>query len=65
MWRMRKKPLEGMPNINSGEPWSAFDLDELEELIERGRPIEWMADYLCRGVDEVAAEAKIRGLMPK
>jgi hypothetical protein len=35
---MRKKPPEGMPNINSGKPWSAFDLDELEELIEKGRP---------------------------
>jgi hypothetical protein len=53
-----------MPNINSGIPWSAFDLDELEDLIERGRPIEDIADYLCRDVDEVEIEAKVRGLIP-
>jgi hypothetical protein len=65
MLRMRKKPPEGMPNINSGQPWSRFDLDELEELIEQGRPIEAIADYLCRDVDEVEIEAKVRGLIPK
>jgi hypothetical protein len=37
---MRKKPPAGMPNVNSGTPWSDFDLDELEELIEKGRSIE-------------------------
>ena len=28
---LRKKPPEGLPNINSGTPWSACDLDELED----------------------------------
>jgi hypothetical protein len=65
MLRMRKKPPEGMPNVNSGQPWSDFDLDELEELIERGRSLEAIADYLCRDVDGVEIEAKVRGLSPK
>jgi hypothetical protein len=65
MLRMRKKPPEGMPNINSGQPWSAFDLDDLEELIERGRPYEAIAAYLSRDVEEVETEAKVRGLIPK
>ena len=30
MLPMRKKPPEGLPNINSGKPWSAFDMDEFE-----------------------------------
>jgi hypothetical protein len=64
MLRMRKKPPAGMPNVNSGTPWSDFDLDELEELIEKGRSIESIADYLCRDVDEVEIEAKVRGLIP-
>jgi hypothetical protein len=62
---MRKKPPEGLPNINSGQPWSALDLDELAELIDRGRPFEAIANYLCRDVEEVEAEAKVRGLIPK
>jgi hypothetical protein len=62
---LRKKPPAGMPNISSGKPWSAFDLDELEELVQRGRPLESIADYLCRDVDEVETGAKVRGLIPK
>jgi hypothetical protein len=59
MLRMRKKPPSDRPNINSGQPWSAFDMDELEELLELGRPIADIADYLCRDVDEVAIEAEL------
>jgi hypothetical protein len=65
MLRMRKKPPEGLPRVNAGEPWSAMDVAELEELIERGRSLEAIADYLCRDVDEVEIEAKVRGLIPK
>jgi hypothetical protein len=58
MLRMRKKPPADRPNINSGEPWSAFDLAELEELLKLGQPIADIADYLCRDVDEVTIEAE-------
>jgi hypothetical protein len=62
MLPMRKKPPEGTPKINSGQPWSAFDLDE---LIERGRPFEAIATYLCRDLEEVETEARVRGVILK
>jgi hypothetical protein len=65
MLRMRKKPPEGQPNINSGTPWSAMDVADLEELLGMGRPIEAVASYLCRDVDEVETEAKVRGRISK
>jgi hypothetical protein len=40
---VRSSPAD-TPNINSGKPWSTFDMDELEELLERGRPIADIAD---------------------
>jgi hypothetical protein len=60
MLPIRKKPPSDRPNANSGQPWSAFNMDELEELLELGKPIGDIADYLCRDVDEV--EAKIASL---
>jgi hypothetical protein len=59
MLRMRKKPPADPPDIDSGKPWSAFDLEELEELLERDRPIADIADYLCRDLDEVVIEAEL------
>jgi hypothetical protein len=64
MLRMRKKPPAGMEDINSGKPWSAMDLADLEELLGSGSSIESIASYLCRGVEEVETEAKVRGLIP-
>src|SRR5215471_20720038 len=53
MLRLRRKPPEGAPNINSGKPWSAMDLADLEELLSSGVSAREIADYLCRDVDEV------------
>jgi hypothetical protein len=61
---MRKKPPAGMEDINSGKPWSAMDLADLEELLGSGSSIESIASYLCREVEEVKTEAKVRGLIP-
>jgi hypothetical protein len=60
MLRMRKKPPEGLPRINAGEPWSAMDIVDLEELLTAGANAERIADYLCREVAEV--EAKIASM---
>jgi hypothetical protein len=60
MLRMRKKPPSDRPNINSGQPWSEMDMADLFEMQESGVPVEKIADYLCREVDEV--QAKIASL---
>jgi hypothetical protein len=48
--RMRKSDR---PNINSGQPWSEMDMADLFDFHESGMPIEKIADYLCREIDEV------------
>jgi hypothetical protein len=60
MLRMRKKPPADLPNVNAGEPWSAMDLADLDELLTDGVRAREIANYLCRDVDEV--EAKIASL---
>jgi hypothetical protein len=60
MLSMRKKPPADLPNVNAGEPWSAMDMADLDELLTGGTPAAEIASYLCRDVDEV--EAKIASL---
>ena len=57
LWSLRKKPPAGLPNINRGTPWSTFDLEDLDELVRDGRPVEQIAEYLARDAEEI--EAKI------
>jgi hypothetical protein len=45
-----------MPDINSGEPWAEMDLADLDEFLTSGHPVESIASYLCRDVDEVAVK---------
>jgi hypothetical protein len=40
-------------NLNSGKPWSAMDLADLERALERGYPVELIAGYLMRDAEEV------------
>ena len=62
MLPLRKKPPSGLPTINAGEPWSDMDLADLDEFVAAGKPIGQIAEYLCRGVDEVEAKvASLRG----
>ena len=60
MLRMRKKPPADMPNINSGKPWSEMDLDDLTNCLMLREPVEQIADFLCRDIEEV--EAKVAEL---
>jgi hypothetical protein len=60
MLRLRKRPPANMPDINSGKPWSEMDLADLDEFLADGKSAAFIADYLCRDVDEV--EAKIAEL---
>ena len=40
-------------NLNSGKRWSEIDLADLETALERGYPIDLIADFLKRDTDEV------------
>jgi hypothetical protein len=40
-------------NIKTGEPWSEMDLTDLANCLTLGTPIEEIANFLCRDVDEV------------
>ena len=60
MLRMRKKPPADLPNINSGHPWSEIDSADLADCLERGEPVEQIADFRCRDAEEV--EAKVAEL---
>jgi hypothetical protein len=53
---LRKKPPADAPNINSGKPWSELDLQDLRYCLAAGDPVEDIADFLCRSVDEVLAK---------
>ena len=59
---LRKKPPADAPNINTGKPWSALDLQDLRYCLAAGEPAEDIADFLCRNVDEVRAKTAERGL---
>jgi hypothetical protein len=54
----------GMAQHLFRDPWSEMDLADLEELLGSGSSIESVADYLCREVEEVEVEAKLRGWIP-
>jgi nucleotide-binding universal stress UspA family protein len=56
MLRMRPKPPAGLPTINSGKPWSAMDMDDLDELLRQDAPIDEIAEFLCRELGEVEAK---------
>jgi hypothetical protein len=56
MLYLRKKPPADAPNINSGKPWSALDLEDLRYCLAAGESAEDIADFLCRNVDEVRAK---------
>jgi hypothetical protein len=44
-------------NLYSGEPWSEMDIIDLERLTGIGVPIEEIADFLMRDVEEVRQKA--------
>lgn len=46
-----------MTNLNSGKPWSAMDLVDLQDGLRLGTPIAELADFLCRDLDEVRTKA--------
>ena len=53
---LRKKPPADTPNINTGKPWSDFDLEDLRYCLAAGEGAEQIADFLCRSVEEVRAK---------
>jgi hypothetical protein len=54
--RLRKKPPADRPNVNAGQPWSAIDMADLEDLLASGVSVQGVAEYLCRQVGEVDAK---------
>jgi len=53
-----------MTDRNSGKPWSRMDLFDLKNGIERGEPIEELAAFLLRDVDEVRRKVAELELAP-
>lgn len=53
---LRKKPPAGMPNINSGKPWSDLDLSDLRQCVRERQSVGDIADFLCRDREEVVAK---------
>lgn len=49
------------------QPWSEMDLEDLRTLIENGRTIEDVAEFLCRqgSVEDVERKARELGLWPR
>jgi hypothetical protein len=45
------------------KPWSAVELDDLENGLRIGVSIEVIADFIKRNVDEVRRKAAARGLL--
>jgi len=52
------------PNLNADKPWSVMDDDDLRNSAGRGHSAEWLADFLCRDVEEVRTRAADLGLGP-
>jgi len=50
------------PDRNSGRPWSKMDLVDLRNGFELGEPIEELAAFLMRDIDEVRRKAAELGL---
>jgi hypothetical protein len=50
-------------NINTGKAWSAMDMADLENDV-LWIPIELIAEFLCRNIDEVQAKTAELGLNP-
>jgi hypothetical protein len=53
-----------MNNINTRKPWSAMDMADLENDVRLGTPIEMIAEFMCRDIDEVQAKIAELGLNP-
>jgi hypothetical protein len=45
------------PGSLSGKPWSATQVADLKKDLRLGTPIEQIANFLCREVDEVQRKA--------
>jgi hypothetical protein len=54
-------------DIYDGAEWTEMDLDDLKLMIESGRSIEEVAEFLCRAdsLDDVVRKCKELGLKPK
>lgn len=45
-----------MKDRNEGKPWSEMDLEDLDSALKLGKPVEEIAEFLCRSVEEVRAK---------
>lgn len=51
-----------MPDLNSGKEWSEMDLQDLRDGLRLNSPMQELADFLMRDVEEVEAKmAELRG----
>jgi hypothetical protein len=45
--------LSEKPNLNTGNPWSAWDDQDIRSGLDHNRSIEEMANFLCRTPSEI------------
>jgi hypothetical protein len=50
-----------MPDVTSGKEWSAADLQDLRDFLENGTPVEEIAVFLMRDVEEVKQQIELLG----
>jgi hypothetical protein len=53
------------PDLNSGEPWSEMDIEDLRSFALGGATAAETAKFLCRDIDETIAKARELGLALK
>jgi hypothetical protein len=59
---MRPEPPSGLPTVNSGLPWSAEDIADLQIFLQQGIAIDAIAKFLWRKPSEVKAKVvELRG----
>jgi hypothetical protein len=52
-------------DVNSGEPWSEMDIQDLRASLDFGNTYADAASMLCRDEDEVRQKAKELGLIER
>jgi hypothetical protein len=52
---------------NDGAPWDDQTINDLKAAVDHGRPLEEIAQYLCRSgtIEDVARKCRELGLKPK
>jgi hypothetical protein len=48
-----------MPDLANGKEWSATDLQNLRDFLQEGTPVERIAEFLMREIEDVEQQIKL------